>query len=270
MREVDQFDFYLLGQFIHPLEMVDVDNALKQHFVTIFHAANRLEILLSGSLVELTVSHDAVKKLTDLLRSVVPANLEDIGDFEKPIKETSPAFGFQLKEALRAFEIVFAAEVRQVPSYIVDRKGLYHTRALIRSAEEAFVQASRDAIPEAALKDFREAGRCLAFELPTAAAFHVMRSTERTLRKWHQLVKGLPDENASPEMTVCVNELNASGANKKVTRVIDQIRELHRNPTMHPEIFLSVEEALALFDVAKSAIGSMAMEIAAVEGGKAE
>jgi hypothetical protein len=40
---------------------------------------------------------------------------------------------------------------------------------------------------------------------------------------------------------------------------------LHRNPTMHPEVFYDIKEALALFDIAKSAIVAMAAEIAKLQ-----
>jgi hypothetical protein len=37
-------------------------------------------------------------------------------------------------------------------------------------------------LPEVAQYDFIQAGKCIAFELPTSAAFHLLRATEATLR----------------------------------------------------------------------------------------
>ncbi|MBI2187166.1 MAG: hypothetical protein HYU37_08605 [Acidobacteria bacterium] len=107
--------------------------------------------------------------------------------------------------------------------------------------------------------------RCLAFEVPTAAAFHVMRATEGVLRKYHALTKGLPAGTKSPEWAQCINEIKAAGGNPKVTGILGHIRDLHRNPTMHPQECLSIQEALSLFDVAKSAIVAMAAEIILLE-----
>jgi hypothetical protein len=40
-------------------------------------------------------------------------------------------------------------------------------------------------LPDIAKYDFREAGRCIAVESPTAAAFHVIRGTESALREFY-------------------------------------------------------------------------------------
>jgi hypothetical protein len=62
--------------------------------------------------------------------------------------------------------------------------------------------------------------------------------------------------------------LKTGKANQKVVQVLDQIRDLHRNPLMHPQDFLTMKEAISLFDIAKSAIGSVAEEIAKLEAAK--
>ncbi len=58
-----------------------------------------------------------------------------------------------------------------------------------------------------------------------------------------------------------VKVFKKAGADPKVIQVLDQIRDLHRNPLMHPQEFLSMKEAVGLFDIAKSAIASLAEEI---------
>ena len=51
--------------------------------------------------------------------------------------------------------------------------------------------------------------------------------------------------------------LRTKGADEKVIASLDQIRELHRNPVMHPEETLSSDEATTLFGIAQSAILAM-------------
>ncbi len=51
-----------------------------------------------------------------------------------------------------------------------------------------------------------------------------------------------------------MSSLLASGADSKVTAALDQIRDLHRNPLMHPEDTLTLPEADALFGLAEAAI----------------
>ena len=47
----------------------------------------------------------------------------------------------------------------------------------------------------------------------------------------------------------------------KVCSCIEQFKKLHRNPLIHPESILDVDDALTLLGIAQSAIVSMTMEI---------
>lgn len=44
---------------------------------------------------------------------------------------------------------------------------------------------------------------------------------------------------------------------KKVRAVLRQIKDLHRNELMHPDVTLDMDEALNLWGIAQSAIASM-------------
>ncbi len=54
-----------------------------------------------------------------------------------------------------------------------------------------------------------------------------------------------------------IKNLNASGADKKITGLLDHIRDNFRNPVFHPEETLSSEEAQVLLGVCTSAIVMM-------------
>jgi hypothetical protein len=82
------------------------------------------------------------------------------------------------------------------------------------------------------------------------------------LRQYYELVMKRKSERV--EWGTCTQELKKAGANPKVVQVLDQIRDIHRNPLMHPEDFLTMKEAVGLFDIAKSAIGRLAEEIVAL------
>jgi hypothetical protein len=53
---------------------------------------------------------------------------------------------------------------------------------------------------------------------------------------------------------------------KKTIRTLDQIRDLDRNPLMHPRDVLSPSDAMVLFNLATSAIMAMAGELVKSEG----
>jgi hypothetical protein len=86
-------------------------------------------------------------------------------------------------------------------------------------------------------KHIDSAGKCLAFDLPTACGFHAVRGVElmilkylkafgtetRDLKTWFDYVKA-------------VSEAEADGRkpSKKVAQMLDRMRDLDRNPLMHP------------------------------------
>jgi len=150
-------------------------------------------------------------------------------------------------------------ELQRHQTYLVSQIGGYSMALLASKAEVNILEDALAIIDEQAKKDFREAGRCLAFELPTAAGFHAMRATESVLRQFYAQLTG--KSAARKEWATCINELVKAGADKKVMAILDQLRDLHRNPLMHPQDFLSMKQAIGLFDIAKSAIGSLAEEI---------
>ena len=111
-----------------------------------------------------------------------------------------------------------------------------------------------------------ESGRCLAFDLATATAFHVWRAVERELRiyygKWTSKTAG------RKAWATILQELKKTKANDKVIAVLDQLRDLHRNPTIHPATLLSIDDALSLFGIASSAITYMINDWPAAQSGR--
>lgn len=168
----------------------------------------------------------------------------------------------QLKDRYRAFESVLYASLRMSQMYYVSPKGGYNTAYLTDAGEMLFSNDLPAKVPEA-VGDLREATKCIAFELPTAAGFHLHRANESVLRAyWDCVTNGAkrPPEN---NMGVYLRELNNRGCGKKSVRDhLKSIKDFHRNPLMHPEQSLqSVDEALDLLAAIRSSIGYMLAEI---------
>ena len=102
-------------------------------------------------------------------------------------------------------------------------------------------------MPEA-IPDLREAGKCLAFELPNATAFHLHRANESVLRRYFEVsAKGItaPKTRNMGDYLKLLDEVD--GADKKVIASLRDLKDLHRNPLAHPEDSLeSIDEAIAL------------------------
>ena len=114
-----------------------------------------------------------------------------------------------------------------------------------------------DALPEIARYDFDEAGKCIAFERPTAAAFHLLRGTEEVLRQfycaivkqkraelmWGPMVESLRKRRKSPPVALLDH--------------LDHIRLNFRNPTQHPEKIYDIQEVQDLFSLCVDLVNRM-------------
>lgn len=256
MKQFNAYDFYNLAATLHPLANLQYGAKLKDVFYDLYVVKLWLAPLKRGEPVPLTVSWPALEKLVMSIEAIVPADRDQIKTLDME-SEVESGILYRIKSATSEFETILSAELLSMNTYYVSQQGIYNTSDLVSRAELA-LGASLDIISEAAKKDFSQAGRCLAFELSTAAAFHSTRAVEAVLRQYHRLAKSIPDTERSPDMSNCIDQLRAAGENPKVMDVLDHIRDLHRNTYAHPEAFATMDEALGLFDISKSAINAMA------------
>lgn len=177
--------------------------------------------------------------------------------------EEIPAYSItQLKSKFHNFETVLRAELQSSALYHVSPKGGFDTYNLSDNGAIIFPPDLEAKVP-AAIPDVKAACRCIAFELPTAAAFHLHRANESVLRiYWDSVTSG----KAHPEqrnMGVYLNELNKLDCGKKEVREhLKSIKDLHRNPLMHPEQSIdSIDQALDLMAAIRCSIGYMLREI---------
>lgn len=115
-------------------------------------------------------------------------------------------------------------------------------------------------LPKIAKYDFPEAGKCIAFERPTAAAFHLLRGTESVLRDYYdRMVPGHPT-NIKNWRPIVSDLRNHTSATKYVAlyNELDSMGEHYRNPTQHPEKTYDIEEAQELWSLCVAAVNRMA------------
>jgi hypothetical protein len=162
-----------------------------------------------------------------------------------------------IKGKKATFRTVFLADLSVLPIYIVSKKDTYDVNRLIEEGIKLFPPTIMTKAPEVE-KDAAEAGRALAFELATACGFHTFRVTESVVRRyWDHISAGKPRPSLETLGTfVAEMEKNKFG-DSKVVEAIKQMTRLHRNPLIHPEVILTVEEAIGIIGMARSVIGEM-------------
>lgn len=256
MQRLNGFGFYELGMSLQPLERLEDSSLYKDVFYQLHSARTSINTLLNNLPVK--VCRTAAQELIDSITDVVPLEWKDAVAHES---ETTLGYkSYWIRKHKEEFEHVLSAELNSLDTYMITQQGIYNTADLVDRAEMAFSKRVSSSISKEAKDDFQQGGRCLAFDLPTASGFHTMRATEAVLREYHALAVG-PKTGRPPEMAQCINELRKANEDPKILNILDSIRDLHRNPQMHPEVFLSMEEALRLFDISKSAINAMADRI---------
>ena len=169
---------------------------------------------------------------------------------------------YTLEQQYGKFETLFLAELQAASLYLISPKGGYDTNTLIEHGEAAFGADLGVKVPDV-LGDVRQAMRCIAFELPTAAGFHLHRAHESVLRVYWDNVTGGKKRPRENNMGVYLRELDKLKVGKEQTRLhLRSIKDFHRNPLMHPEQELKdVDEAIDLQAAIRSSIGYMLREI---------
>lgn len=161
-----------------------------------------------------------------------------------------------IREASYQVQTVMFSEAQEVFAHVTNDKRFSVDR-LLNDVASLMSPEIFDTLPEVARYDFGEAGRCIAFEAPTAAAFHLMRGTEDVLKyfycsivkrhrvnlMWGPMVLDLR-KRRNPPPGILLNNL-------------DNLRTGFRNPTQHPEKIYDIEEVQDLFALSVDAVNRM-------------
>jgi len=263
MQRINLYDFYQLANSLHGISGLSGPLLIGSIVIPLFQASSALTKLLNDPVIALgysrpaaTALYNAVDKAFSLIQAPEGTPWEEISKREIPAWEIS-----HIGNLLQTFEHNLAAELQQMDTYYVLRKSIYATPELIERAENLFSEGVRvEMLPEA-IEDIRQAGRCIAFELPTAAGFHILRSVESVMLRYMDTLNAQRPKEKQRNWGAYLQTLKDAGADEKVIAALDQIRDLHRNPNIHPEETLTLEEALSLLGIAQSAILGMVRDI---------
>lgn len=171
----------------------------------------------------------------------------------------------QLNSKLNNLEAVLAGELAVADAYFVVEKKPYSTLSLVAEGETLFSFDLPRKVPEA-VTDLREAGKCVAFELFTASAFHIHRAVESILRRYWEQVTGNQPKPKQRNIGIYLNGLiKLKCGDAKVIAALQQLKDLHRNVVIHPETSLNASEAQGLIGIANSVSAAMLKELPFVD-----
>jgi hypothetical protein len=245
LEPMNLWALYGIGADIRPVGTLSAEGRIADNLRVIYSASFALEYLLDELGLPLEQCRGSASTLKASLASLIDANPEETIGAER---------NREIRENLKAFETIFRNELPFVPAYCVTPKSILSTPKLVNAADEMFTEAIRSRLPPKAVNDIRSAGRCLAFNLPTAVGFHILRALEAIAVDY--VVRASGSKPTKRDLGEYIRLLANNGAHADVTFSIDQIRKLYRNPLMHPEDELDSEEAVDLFLLCRSAINT--------------
>jgi hypothetical protein len=265
MQKLNTHAIYQLALTIHPLTELDGTETNNPQRVLWMMVRARTQI--SRHIKDDGVFSPSLKRAAGaLLRQCIDCGLPEDGP---PIATKDfvlyPYLVNALGQKAREFETVLANELPGLSIYSVSQHGIYATDDLITHADYHLPFKLRAIVPERAKKDIAEAGRCLAFELPTAAAFHMWRALETVMNQLHKALtaKSFEDAGVTRNWAEYIKALKTAGADEKITVFLDHIRDEYRNPISHPSETLEPDDAFNLFGTAISAIAQATKAIIA-------
>lgn len=161
----------------------------------------------------------------------------------------------KLKKAILSFEktVLAEAKTRIIASPIPRRFDLNH---LLEEPEKILGNDVYENLTDLAQSDLNSACKCLAFESPTAASFHILRAIEECVRVLYKSY--FPRKDEKRPWGHLTNELRNKPRNPKVDEILmnhlDHLRKRFRNPTDHPEKIYEIEEAEDLIHISVDVI----------------
>lgn len=195
----------------------------------------------------------------------VGQDLNDIADYARQLPEKAivdAALADRVEKAVNKLDATLDAELRQRYAYILTPKR-FREKDLLNTPEKLFTVGVFDKLSDMAKYDFREACRCIAFDFPTAAAFHLMRGTESVLNHYYRCIvkqKRLKKPTWNP-MIEQIRKRKKNKPPKTLIDHLDNIRHNFRNPTQHPEATYDIEQSEDLLFVCIDVVNRMVKDM---------
>ncbi|MCJ7514871.1 MAG: hypothetical protein MUO89_02725 [Dehalococcoidia bacterium] len=270
MEKLNVIFFYELASHLSPLAAMTPTQT--NRFDILIHA-NQLKPYLQNlfpSQMLLNVCKNAAEQLVSEIDSSVTWFTNATSDEKTKADSSIDQMFTQLVSQAKAFEVVLSAELNTLDTFIITQKGIYVTKDLIRQAEKILPESALIKLTPEVQIEVRESGKCLAFDVPTASGFHILRATEAVLYQYYLAVckprpkKKLDNWGAYIAALRPVQDPEVA----KVVAILQQIKDSDRNLIMHPEVVLTPDEAFTLFETAKSVLMAMAKKLPKPKGQK--
>jgi len=236
------YNYYLL-RFSTKAIAVRGEDSLASRIDDFFEKLRELDLRVTeAAAIDLTKIRSGLNELDE--KTVVTAELVE-----------------QVTNAVNKLDTTLDAELGLRSAFIVTPKR-FPLEYLLGSTRHLFAADVFDHLPDICKFDFSEACRSIAFGLPTASAFHLMRGTEGVLRFYYcSIVKRNRIEKQMWGEVITELKKRRDAPPRPLLDSLDNIRVNFRNPTQHPEARYDIDEAQDLLALSIDIVNRMIRDL---------
>ena len=244
---------YQLSEKFDALRALKPDADLKEIWVDLLIAQSNLRDIYNGEVFAhaFRTSRNTASYIYNTIEELLARQREE------PESKLTELDVQNIQSGLSEVETILRAELSAAHAYLATPIGAYDSVALLQEPWRVWPADLLLKLPNTNADVF-ELGKCMAFQLATAAGFHALRIVENVLRKYWETVS---NNAAHPKIKTIGSYVNALEKREigdpKVIAALKQLKDLHRNPLMHPEASLTVEEAITLLGISFSVVAPM-------------
>jgi hypothetical protein len=246
MRRINLYEIFRFGAAIEILGDLKSGTVVQDVVVKLRLAHVWLAHALKSDHIPIKENKKAVLKLIELVDSILKQEV------------LTPEQAIILDVNFTAFRNTLASELSRLHIYFVPQLLGYDSDTLLTNGIANLSPSFHGFLSDLTKSNFNEGCRCLALNQPTAAGFMLLRATEDVMHSYYDVISGGASRLPRRNMGDYIAALEKIPAVKpEMLAVIRDIKNLRRNPLMHPEHILDISDAVAVFDVSKSAISAM-------------
>ncbi|PYI93955.1 MAG: hypothetical protein DME97_03530 [Verrucomicrobia bacterium] len=243
MKTIGPYQFIHIGLLIRLLRRC-------QHY-SIVQVMGEVKKLVDGlKKTDFSVSLAGTNKLQELST--------ELGKEKDKSRKITAAEEAQFSEIINVLELMVVAEASTKRLYLLDQSR-FNLEGLLSNPSIMFSSGTFSRLPHIAKQDVASAFQCLAFDQPTASAFHILRACEAVLKAYYFTAV----KRVRLETPMWGNMLEALRKKRKpddkLLERLKYVKDSFRNPTSHPESVYTLTETQDLIGICIDVINRMAV-----------
>jgi len=243
--------YWVMGNFIQPLYALrDDDMSEDQQIELVSRCMVGLEMFLRESAEDLLPrSFEKARAFRTVLHRWIEGR-----------KTGQMIMAISLQKTLNGFTVSLQDELDRLPMFTVMKKGNLSIDSLVEGAAQGYPKSVLELTDEFISNEINQAGKCLAFELPTSCGFHILRAVEIGIKGYvHAATGSLPKVNRR-NWGEYISQLEEAECGTDFIDVL-KILKTKRNPLMHPQDNLETDEAISLFCICQAGMEALIGDI---------